>query len=234
MKLKIFLGLAVILFLSYSFANKSSEGVEKIQWLSFEEAVAKAEKKSKPIFIDVYTNWCGWCKVMDRKTFTDANIIKAVNKNFYAVKLNAETRDTINFKGKDFVFVNKGRSGYHELASVLMNKRMAYPTVVFLTDDMSKVYPHAGYQKVPVLTSLLAYYGGNYHNKMDYQTFQKSQKGQKGKFNRRFPLKKVTKVTFSILYGKKRSFLIKKTSIEDFSSNKSLKVSLKTSFFASR
>lgn len=178
MKLNIFIVLTGVLAVSYAFVGPGNEN-EKINWLGFEEAVAKAEKKSKPLFIDVYTNWCGWCKVMDRNTFTDPNIIKTINKNFYAVKFNAETRDTINFKGQDFVFVAAGRRGYHQLATALMNNRMAYPTVVFLTDDLSRIYPHAGYQKVPGLTILLAYYGGNFHNKMDYPSFKKIQQEQR-------------------------------------------------------
>ena len=60
-----------------------------------------------------------------------------------------------------------------------MNSRMAYPTVVFLTDDLTRVYPHAGYQKVPGLTQLLAYYGGSYQNKMDFQSFQNNQSEDK-------------------------------------------------------
>lgn len=169
-----YLVLILLLAVFYSFSPWAE--TEKINWLTFEEAVSKAEKKGKPLFIDVYTSWCGWCKVMDRNTFTDPGIIKELNKNFYAVKFNAETRDTINYHGKQFVFVAAGRRGYNQLAAALMNNRMAYPTVVFLVDNLTKVYPHPGYQKVPKLGSLLSYYGGNYHQKMDYATFQQNNK----------------------------------------------------------
>ena len=107
-----YLVLILLLAVFYSFSPfGEKEGTEKINWLTFEEAVAKAEKKDKPLFIDVYTTWCGWCKVMDRNTFTDPGIIKEINKNFYAVKFNAETRDTINSHGKQFIFVAAGRRG---------------------------------------------------------------------------------------------------------------------------
>ena len=38
-----------------------TEQPQKIKWMGFEEAVALGEKQPKKLFIDVYTNWCGWC-----------------------------------------------------------------------------------------------------------------------------------------------------------------------------
>ena len=138
---------------------------KKINWMTFEEAVAKSGKKEKPIFIDVYTNWCGWCKVMDRNTFSQPDIIKKINKDFYAVKFNAEQRDIVNFQGREFKFIPSGRRGYHELAAALMNSRMSYPTVVFLVDSYSKAYPHPGYQKPEAMHKLLDFYGGGHYKK---------------------------------------------------------------------
>ena len=54
------------------------------------------------MFIDVYTDWCGWCKRMDASTFKDPTVAAYLNANFYPVKLNAETRDTITFNGKTY------------------------------------------------------------------------------------------------------------------------------------
>ena len=99
-------------------ANTIAEN--KITWLTWNEMVKLNEKNPKKIFIDFYTSWCGWCKVMDRNTFEDSIVAKLMMKDFYCVKFDAERRDTIHFLNRDWVFVPGGRSGYHELAAYFM------------------------------------------------------------------------------------------------------------------
>src|SRR3954454_9110641 len=84
-----------------------------VKWMSFEQAVEKSKSEKRKIFIDVYTDWCGWCKVMDQKTFTDPAVAKLLNEKFYAVKFNAEQRDDVKFHDTTFKFIENGRSGYH-------------------------------------------------------------------------------------------------------------------------
>ena len=74
-----------------------------VKWYTFEEAVALNKKEPRKIFIDVYTDWCGWCKKMDETTFSKPEIAKILNKDYYAVKFDAESLDTINFAGTRFV-----------------------------------------------------------------------------------------------------------------------------------
>ncbi len=166
----LFLG-SLVLLSSYSPMGVETDNKGGINWIDFEEAVKLSEKKNKPIFIDVYTNWCGWCKVMDKKTFSQPEIIDYINKNYYAVKLNAERKDTINFKGKEYVFVKSGRRGYHQLAAILLHKRLSYPTVVFLVDNSSLVFPHIGYQPPDKLSVLLKYYIEEDYKKTDINTY---------------------------------------------------------------
>jgi thioredoxin-related protein len=73
---------------------------KEIVWLDFETGYAKAVKENKILLVDVYTDWCGWCKVMDRETYTDAEVIQAVNKDFVTVKLNPEKNRTYKFGDK--------------------------------------------------------------------------------------------------------------------------------------
>lgn len=73
-----------------------------INWYTPEEAYQAYLKEPKPMFIDVYTDWCGWCKRMDATTFQDQNIANYLNANFYPIKLDAETRETIDFNGKKY------------------------------------------------------------------------------------------------------------------------------------
>ena len=148
---------------------------EEINWMSFEEAVQLNEKEPKKIFIDVYTNWCGWCKRMDATTFKDSAIVAYMNKNYYAVKLNAETHDTIRFKGKAFVFRPEYR--VNELALSLHNGKMSgYPSYIFLDEKYNLLTILPGYQQVADFIKVLRYFGENlfktitwenYHNQKD-------------------------------------------------------------------
>ncbi|MDE6515199.1 MAG: DUF255 domain-containing protein, partial [Bacteroidales bacterium] len=91
---------------------------ERINWFQFEQALemnqARAEQglPVKKIFVDVYTDWCGWCKRLDATTFANPEIIKYMNEHFIAVKLNAERQDTVVINGQAFVYVpGDGRRG---------------------------------------------------------------------------------------------------------------------------
>ena len=83
--------------------NISAQDVKKINWMTFEEAVKLNETAPKKIFIDVYTDWCGWCTKMDQTTFVDPMIVEYMNENFYAVKFNAEQKEPVEFMGYTFV-----------------------------------------------------------------------------------------------------------------------------------
>ena len=96
---KVLFTLVLIVTASASFAQKHKG---PINWLSLQEADSLYQINPRPMFIDVYTDWCGWCKRMDATTFQDQNIANYLNANFYAVKLDAETKDSINFKGKQY------------------------------------------------------------------------------------------------------------------------------------
>lgn len=143
-----------------------------VNWLSFEEAVEKSKKEKRKIFIDVYTDWCGWCKVMDKNTFSQPVIAAYLNENFYAVKLNAEQREDIIFRDHTFKFVESGRRGYHELAASLLNNKLSYPTVVFLDENFNIIQPLPGYQKPDRFEMIVKFIGGDNFKTTDWQTWE--------------------------------------------------------------
>lgn len=120
---------------------------ENIQWLSFEQAVEENNSDKKLIFIDVYTDWCGWCKVMDKKTFTDETVKTFMNENFHNVKLDAEQKEQIQFAGKTFEWVNSGRNGIHQLAYSLLKGQLSYPSFVVLDSEFKRISILKGYQR---------------------------------------------------------------------------------------
>lgn len=149
-----------------------------VKWMSFEEAVAKAKVHKKKIFIDVYTDWCGWCKVMDKKTFDDPHVAKLLNDEFYAVKFNAEQREDLQFSGYTFKFVESGRSGYHQFAASLLDNKLSYPTVVFLDEEFRRIFPLPGYREAPEFHKILSYVAGGQYTKgkTAWEDFEKAYK----------------------------------------------------------
>jgi thioredoxin-related protein len=136
----------IILVFLFSIDSLSQE----IKWISLEDAVYLQEASPRNILIDVYTNWCGPCKSLDRITFSNKSVIKYVNDNFYAVKFNAEGNDVINFKGYEFTNPNYNpsksnrRNSSHQLTRSLGVS--AYPTIVFLDKSSNLVHRLRGYK----------------------------------------------------------------------------------------
>ncbi len=118
---------------------------EGLTWYAIED-LDKMKNLNKRVMIDMYTTWCGWCKVMDRKTFTDPEVIEYLNKNFVIVKFNAEQRESVTFKGETYEWLNTGRKGVNKLALKLMNGRMGYPTMVYLDSNLNPIKSSPGYK----------------------------------------------------------------------------------------
>ena len=151
---------------------------DKINWMTFEEAVEANKTEKRKIFIDVYTDWCGWCKRMDATTFSDPAVVKYMNEKYYAVKLDAEQKEDIEFDGRTFKYVPNGRRGYHELAATLMNGKMSYPTVVFLDENFAMLQPLPGYRKAEEFLPILTYLGGDHHKSTPWESYQKQYKAE--------------------------------------------------------
>ena len=146
---------------------------QDINWISWEEAVqlSQTEAHPKKIFVDVYTDWCGWCKKMDKDTFQNPQVSQYMQDNFYMVKMDAEGKDPIQYQGKTFKFVPSGRRGYHELAAALLQGKMSYPTVVFLDENFNMLSPVPGYQKVEPFMQIAKYFGDNIYKDKDWQSY---------------------------------------------------------------
>ncbi len=187
--IKIIIGLFVLgaVFCGFIYLN-SNKPVElnyvieeKINWLTFQEAVALSakENKKKKVFIDVYTEWCGWCKVMDKNTFSNPIIIKYMNEKYYAVKLDAEMQDTILFNNYPFVNPNpKVKRSTHQLASSLLNNQLSYPTTVFLDENFSMLTQVPGYKKPEEMEPILKFFGENIHLTQKWDDYIQAFKGE--------------------------------------------------------
>lgn len=137
--------------------NANQEIPKKIKWLTWEEMVELNAKNPKKIFIDFYTSWCGWCKVMDKNTFEDSIIAQMMMKDFYCVKFDAERKEDIQFQDRTWKFVPGGRSGYHELAAYFMQGQLSYPTFCVLNYKFELITPLKGYINVPQFEPIISY-----------------------------------------------------------------------------
>ena len=160
-------------------AAAQPQNPEVIRWHTFQEALALSKKEKKKIFIDVFTDWCGWCKVMDRNTFPNPVIAKYMNQHFYAVKLNAEMKDTILFN--NYTFVNPSPNtprSTHQLASSLLNNQLSYPTTIYLDENFSMLTQVPGYRKPEELEPILKFFGEEAYKTQKWEDFNKTFKGE--------------------------------------------------------
>ena len=167
------------LFISHTKAQSTSikadsVKTDKIQWMSITEAFEKNKSfPKKKIFIDIYTDWCGWCKRLDATTYSHPIIIKYINTNFWAVKFDAETKDTIKIDKNVYVNPNPSvKRSTHQLAVNLLNNKMSYPTTVFLNESNNVITSVAGYFGPKDFEVVIKYFGSNEYLKQTYDQYR--------------------------------------------------------------
>ncbi|MBN8575512.1 MAG: DUF255 domain-containing protein [Cytophagales bacterium] len=180
MKKYFLMGLLAVAGSAWAQEKDKTEAV--VKWLTFEQAVEKSKTEKRKIFIDVYTDWCGWCKVMDQKTFTDPKIAALLNEKFYPVKFDAEQTAEVVFRGTTFKFVPYGNKGSHQLAMALLNNQMSYPNFVFLDEDFRIIPLIPGYQSLPGYRKpedfhiFVAFVSGDFYKTKQLEDYQKEYK----------------------------------------------------------
>ncbi|MFB9056976.1 thioredoxin family protein [Mariniflexile ostreae] len=149
---------------------------QEINWVTLDEAIALQKKAPKKIMMDVYTNWCGPCKMLDRNTFQNKDVAEYVNKHYYAVKFDGEGNEVVTYQGKTFKNPNYNpananrRNSAHQLASYLQVN--AYPTIVFFDEKAEVITPLKGYQTPTQLELYLKMFrNGDYKNITSQEQF---------------------------------------------------------------
>ena len=144
-----------------------------IKWYSFEDAYKLNKKKPRKIFVDVYTDWCGWCKRMDSETFENPVIAKYMAKHFYCVKLNAERKDTVWIDGVKFVNPNPAnKRSTHQLANELLHNQMTYPSYVFLNEKGNFLTMVAGFEPPETFEVVLHFFGEDAYLQQSFDDYK--------------------------------------------------------------
>jgi thioredoxin-related protein len=168
-KIIFILFIPILGFLPETFAQ-ASPGV--IRWMSISEAEKLSKDHPKKILVDVYTDWCGWCKKLDATTYKDPAIVKFMNENFYAVKLNAESRDQIVFQGQEYQFDPSKR--INTVAAMFLNDQGGYPTTTFLDEKLQVISVIPGYLATPMMQNVLHYFAENHYLATDWNSYLSS------------------------------------------------------------
>lgn len=172
--------IAVFFFAAANFASAQAE----INWVEMSEVEALMKKEPKKVLVDVYTSWCGPCKMMNKTTFSDPEVVKYINEHYYAIKFDAEGEEAITFQGKEFRNDNfdpaktRGRNSTHDLTRAIapVNGRIAYPTIVYMNEEFQILSPVQGFQKPEQIMPILSYFGEDIYQQMEWQEYVKQSK----------------------------------------------------------
>lgn len=179
MKKLLFAVPVVIAIIALSFIHEPKiVGEGGIKWMTLKEAQEAQKKEPRKIVVDVYTGWCGWCKRMDATTFVHPEIVKYVGDNFYAVKFDAETQETIKFNGKDYKYAMQGNRGYNEWAAEMLSGQLSYPTTVYFDEQLNEIFPVPGYQDPKTFETVLNFVASNSYKTMKWEEYEAKFKGK--------------------------------------------------------
>jgi thioredoxin-related protein len=145
---------------------------EAVKWYTIEQAYALTKKEPRKLLIDVYTDWCSWCKVMDKNTYSNQVIAEYINKTFYAVKFNAEQKNDVVLNGKTYKYIESGNRRYNELAVELLKGQLGYPSTVFLDEQTNIIQPVQGYVKPFEFDQILKFIGSDAFKTTKWEDFK--------------------------------------------------------------
>lgn len=153
----------------------------KLRWYTLQEATELQKTQPRKILIDIYTDWCGWCKKMDAETFTHPVITDIISKHFYPVKFNAETKDSVIFGGHTFINENKGGRSTHQFALALFqaqNMQPGYPSIAYLDEKLQLIRVWSGFWTAPQMELWLNYAVEEKYKPLPLEEYQKTFKSK--------------------------------------------------------
>lgn len=126
-----------------------------VEWRSWDDGIAEARASGRPVLVDVYTDWCGWCKRMDRDVYGRADVRDYLAKRFVTIKLDAESGDKATLDGRTVT-----------LAGIARRFRVSgYPTTIFLRANGEHLVSVPGYVPAERFRLMLEYVGDDHIGK---------------------------------------------------------------------
>ena len=150
--------------------GSATDGSATISWMSVEEAAGKLQQEQRPVLIDLYTTWCGWCRQMDKRTYSNKKVAEYLQDKFYPVRVDAETHAVITWGGRTYQFNPQYRS--NEFAMYLTHGQLEFPTTIFIVPGQE---PQAipGFLEPKDLELLVKYFGEGAYRTTSFDDYQK-------------------------------------------------------------
>ncbi|MBN2158761.1 MAG: thioredoxin fold domain-containing protein [Spirochaetes bacterium] len=150
--------IAITIFMVIASCSKSSEheggsanspSVEPVIWHDFNEGLKLAAEKKRPVVLDFYADWCGWCKKMEAEVFSDGEVTARLKDNYICVRLfmDRKINETINYKNHAIT---------KQEFSMMVGVR-GLPTIVFLDRDANLITKIPGFIDKGMFLPLLSY-----------------------------------------------------------------------------
>jgi thioredoxin-related protein len=142
-----------------------------VGWMTVEQAAEKLQQDQRPVLIDLYTTWCGWCREMDRKTYSSKKVAAYLGEKFYTVKVDAETRAEITWQGRTYAYNPQYRS--NEFAVFLTHGRLEFPTTIIIPPgEAPQAIP--GFMEPGDLEPLVKYFGEGAYKTQGFDVYMKN------------------------------------------------------------
>ena len=142
---------------------------ERINWITLDEVNLKLKTENRPVLIDLFTDWCYWCKVMDKKTYSDPKVIAYINQHFYAVKVDAETKKKLLWNEKNYNY--DAGNKINEFALYVTQGQLGFPTTVIFPDVKKEPASVPGYMNPKEIEAILKYFGEGKYKLENFETF---------------------------------------------------------------
>ncbi len=120
---------------------------DSFRWVNIHHIQDSMLANPRPVMMFIHTDWCKYCRLMERTVFTDSTLADSFNRFCYSVKLDAGYKEDIVFLGRTFSYIKTGDGvGYHELAYFLAskNKQVSYPSTVFFSPQFELQHKEIG------------------------------------------------------------------------------------------
>ncbi len=145
------LGFALVLLL----VSAVTTPARALEWQGWDAGLQRAKATNRPVLVDVYTDWCGWCKRMDRDVYARADVSQYLAAHFVVVRLNAESGERTTYEGR-----NRPASALAAAFDVT-----GYPTTIFLASTGEHITNVPGYVDADRFLLLLRFIGDGHMNR---------------------------------------------------------------------
>ena len=144
----------------------------QVNWHTISDA-SQAKIGSRFYIVDFYTNWCGYCKKMDRQTFTDPTVAAILNKYYYPVKFNAEGSETVRWNGRVYPPAASGQNKVHVFAQATLGQRIGFPSFAIFRANGTLVTVIPGFYPAKEFSAILWYFASGDNTKYSYDNYIK-------------------------------------------------------------